>query len=143
LCIQVFVSYTTRQIMTKRTQIILSWILAISMVWLPLSVSAEMSLSLPANDHCHEVNFAAAKTLVDSLSARMVAQKKACCEYCGDNCKVCSGLVSCSHSSNHVSPFIIITQSFSQSLQIVQILIEQNLPYHSWITIPAFRPPVV
>jgi len=129
--------------MTKRTQIILSWILAISMVWLPLSVSAEVLLPLQVKDHCHEMYFAAAKTSVDSQSAKVVVQKKVCCEHCGDSCKVCSGLASCSHSTNHVSPFIIITQSFSQSLQIVQISIEQTLPYHNWITVPAFRPPVV
>jgi hypothetical protein len=132
--------------MTKRTQIILSWILAISMVWLPLSVSAEVSPPpLQVKDHCHEMSSAATKTSIDSQSAKVkvVVQEKAYCEHCEDNCKACSGLTSCGHSANHVSPVIIFTQAFSQSLQIVQISIEQTLPYHNWITIPAFRPPVV
>jgi len=42
--------------MIKQVHTILCWILTISLVWLPLTVSADISLSLINKDSCHEMN---------------------------------------------------------------------------------------
>ncbi|VAW50361.1 hypothetical protein MNBD_GAMMA05-1382 [hydrothermal vent metagenome] len=129
--------------MQKRRHKILSWFLTILLMWLPLSVSADISIPAQERDNCHEVSFDAAKVSASDHSVERVAHKQVCCDQCGDQCNACSGLSSCGHSLSHVSPFIIIHQHTSQSLQLVRNSIEQYFQYQNWIILPDFRPPVV
>lgn len=145
--------------MKNRVHTVLCWILAVSLVWLPLSVSAGISLSSIDKNACHEMNstmpdhnMAGHKmnsamtdqaTAVDSsIQDSMI--KKGCCGHCDNNCAACTSNMSCGKNVHHGSPFIIITQYFfNSSLQISQSPIEYIVQYHSQIISPDFRPPVV
>ena len=130
--------------MTNRVHTILCWILAISLVWLPLSVSADISLSSTENNNCHEINSVMpGQVAVSDNSMNESMLQKGCCDHCGNNCVACTGLSSCGHSSNHASPFIILNHYSSQSQQRIQSSIEQFVQYHNQIITPDIRPPVV
>ena len=144
--------------MKKPVHTILCWILAVSLVWLPLSVSAGISLPSVDKNSCHEMN----STMPDhnmpghKMNSAMTKQataidsamqdsmiKKGCCGHCDNNCVACTGNLSCGQNLHHVSPFIITTQHFSKSLQISQSPIEHIVQYHNQIISPDIRPPVV
>ncbi len=139
--------------MSKRVHTTICWILAVSLVWLPLSVSAGISLSSIDKNACHEMNstmpdhkmnsaMTDQATAVDSSMQNSMI-KKGCCGHCGNNCVACTSNLSCGQNGHHVSPFIIITQYFSKSLQISQSSIEHIVQYHNQIISPDIRPPVV
>ncbi len=130
--------------MKKRAHTILSWILAISLVWLPLSVSADISLFSPEKNNCHEMNAVVsghATALNNSMHESMM--QKDCCDHCDNNCVACTGMTSCGHNSNHASPFVLFNQFSSQPQYLAQSLIEQFVQYHNQIITPDIRPPVV
>ena len=130
--------------MTKRVHTILCWILAISLVWLPLSVSADISLSSTDKGSCHELNAAMpgqAAVINNSMHESMM--QKGCCDQCVDNCVACIGMSSCGNSSNHVSSFILFDQYSSQSLPLIQFSTQHFVQYHNQIIIPDIRPPIV
>ena len=130
--------------MTKRVHTILCWILAMSLVWLPLSVSADIPQSSTNKDTCHEMNSAMpgqAEVINNSLHESMM--QKGCCDQCVDNCVACIGMSSCSNSSNHVSSFILFDQYSSQSLSLIQFSTQHFIQYHNQIITPDIRPPIV
>ena len=130
--------------MTNRVHTILCWILAISLVWLPLSVSADILLSSTEKNNCHEmISVMPGQAAVSGNSMKESVLQKDCCDQCGNNCVACTGLSSCGHSSNHTSPFILFNQYSFQSLYLAQSLVEQFVQYHNQIITPDIRPPVV
>ena len=129
--------------MTNRVHTILCWILAISLVWLPLSVSADISLSSTEKNTCHEMNSVMQDQAVNNSAMNASMMQKGCCDQCDNNCVACTGLSSCGHSSNHASPFIVLNHYSSQSQQRIQSSIEQFVQYHNQIITPDIRPPVV
>ena len=130
--------------MTKRAHTILSWILAMSLVWLPLSVSADISQSLTNKDTCHEMNSAmpAQATVVNNSMHESMMQKD-CCDQCVDNCVACTGISSCGNGSNHVSAYIQFDQFSSQSHPLIQFSTQHFVQYHNHIITPDIRPPIV
>ncbi len=129
--------------MTNRVHTILCWILAISLIWLPLSVSADISLVSTEKDSCHEMNSVMQDQIVNNSAINESMLQKGCCDQCDNNCVACTGLFSCGHSSNHASPFILFNQYAFQSLPLIQSSIEHFVQYHSQIITPDIRPPVV
>ena len=144
--------------MKKRVHTILCWILAISLVWLPLSVSADILQSSISKERCHEMNSSMSghdmsdhsrhsainnqtATLDNSMHKAM--KQKGCCDQCDGSCNGCVGMTSCGHSPNHVSAFILFDQHSSQSIPLIQFSIEQSVQYHNQIITPDFRPPIV
>lgn len=149
-----FVSINSDKTMKKRVHTILCWILAISLVWLPLSVSAGISLSSTDKNACHEMNSTTmpGHKMKSTMSGQVRAinnsmhksmMQKDCCGHCDNSCVACEGMSSCGHSSNHVTPYILFTQYFFQSLQLASSSIEHLVQYHSQIITPDFRPPIV
>lgn len=139
--------------MKNRVHTVLCWILAVSLVWLPLSVSAGISLSSTEKNACHEMNLTMSGHKMNSAMSGQVTvidnsmhksmMRKGCCGHCGNNCAACTSNLSCGQNVHHVSPFIIITQYFFKSLQTSQFPIEYFVQYHSQITTPDIRPPLV
>jgi hypothetical protein len=144
--------------MTKRVHTILCWILAISLVWLPLSVSADISMPSIDKNTCHEMNSTmrghdmSIHSMHSVLSSQMAVadnpmhesmMQKGCCDNCDNNCVACNGMTSCGHSSNHVSAFIIFNRDLSLSQKLTLSSIEYIVQYHSQIITPDFRPPIV
>jgi len=153
--------------MTKRVHTILCWILAMSLVWLPLSVSADISQSSTNKDVCHKMDSTMPMSMLghDMSNRSMLDQsrhsamtspitvidnsmhesmmQKGCCDQCADSCVACVGLTSCGQSPNHVSAFILFNRYSSQSLPLIQFSIEQFVQYHNQIITPDIRPPIV
>ncbi len=142
--------------MTKRVHTILCWILAISLVWLPFSVSADFSFSSTENNTCHKMSSDLAghghtavsdnsihKSMVMPLSVNNSMNLKGCCDQCDNDCTGCFGMTSCAHSSNHAPTIIAFNKVLSQSLQLAQSSIGSSVQYHSQIITPDFRPPIV
>ena len=142
--------------MTKRVHTILCWILAISLVWLPFSVSAGFSLSSTENNACHEMSSDMAghghsavsdNSMHESMAMALPVHKsmnlKGCSDQCDSDCAGCIGMTSCVHSSNHAPTIIAFNKYLSQSLQLTQSSIEPSAQYHSQIITPDFRPPIV
>ena len=139
--------------MIKRVYTILCWILAISLVWLPLSVSAGISLSSTEKSACLEMNstmpghemksvMSGQATAIDNSMHESMMQK-GCCGNCENNCVACVGMTSCGQSSNHVSACIIFNKDISLSQKLTTFSIERFVQYHSQIITPDIRPPVV
>jgi len=156
--------------MSKRVHTILCWILALSLVWLPLSVSAGFSLQSPEKNHCqkmdstmpgHKMGSTMAGHKMDStmpdhkMASGMIEhvandsimnksmRLKKCCGHCKNDCANCTAMSSCIHNSNNSSVFIISNQYFSQIFILAQSSIEQFIQYHNQIITPDIRPPVV
>ncbi len=142
--------------MTKRVHTILCWILAISLVWLPFSVSADYSLSPTKNNTCHKMSSDMAghghaavsdlsmhEPMVMPLSADKPMNLNGLCDQCDNDCTGCIGMTSCVHSSNHAPTIITFNKVLSQSLQLTQSSIGFSAQYHSQIITPDFRPPIV
>ena len=153
--------------MTKRVHTILCWILAISLVWLPLSVSADILQSSTNKDACHKMNSAMPMSMLGhNMSDRIISDysrlsamsgqtaaidgsmhesmmQKGCCDQCADSCVACTGMASCGHSPNTVSAFILFNRYSSRSLPLFQTSIEQFVQYHNQIITPDIRPPIV
>ena len=142
--------------MTKRVHTILCWILAISLTWLPFSVSADFTSSQTENEPCHEMNsdmagrshtavsdHAMHESMVMALPVEKSMNLKGCCDQCDNDCTGCIGMTSCVHSSNHAPTIITFNKVLSQSLQLTQSSIGFSAQYHSQIITPDFRPPIV
>ncbi len=130
--------------MIKQVRTILCWVLAISLVWLPLSVSAGISLPSTEKNACHEMNSAMsdqAAVIVNSEHELMM--QKGCCDNCDNNCVACTGMTSCGQSSNHVLACIVFNKDISLSQKLIQSSIEHFVQYHSQIISPDIRPPLV
>lgn len=130
--------------MTKQVHTILCWVLAISLVWLPLSVSAGISLSSTEKNACHEMSSAMsgqAAVIVNSKHESMM--QKGCCDNCDNNCVACTDITRCNQSSNHVLACIVFTKDISLSQKPIQSSIEHFVQYHSQIISPDIRPPIV
>ena len=156
--LQMFIRLYLEKTMKKRVHTILCWILAISLVWLPLSVSAGISLSSTEKNTCHEMNstmpghnmpahkmnstMTGQASVIDN-SMRETMMQKGCCDNCDDNCVACIGMTSCGQSSNHVSTIIICNKKISQSQILTQSSIEHFVLYHNQIITPDIRPPIV
>jgi len=139
--------------MKKRVHTILCWILTLSLVWLPLSVSADFSLPSTDKNSCHQMDSAMSGHKLKSVMIEHVTvsdstiqeskMQKGCCDNCDNNCVACTGMTSCGQNSNHVSTFIISKIDILQSQNISQPSIEHIVLYHSQIISPDNRPPVV
>lgn len=138
--------------MTNRVHTILCWMLAISLVWLPFSVSADFSLSQTENEPCHEMNsdmtghghsVVSDNSMHESMVMALPVHKSMNLKGCCDNNCTCAGMTSCVHSSHHVPTIITFNKYFSQSLHLTQSSIESFAQYHSRIITPDFRPPIV
>ena len=115
-----------------------------SLIWLPLSVSADISPPSTNKDTCHEINSAMpgqAAVINNSMHESMKQQD--CCGQCVDSCVACTGMSSCGHSSNPVLAFILFDKFSSQSLPRSQFSTEQFIQYHNQITAPDIHPPIV
>ena len=150
-----FIRIYLEKTMKKRVHTILCWILAISLVWLPLAVSAGISLSSTEKNTCHEMNstmpghnmpahkmnstMTGQATVIDN-SMRESMMQKGCCD---NNCVACISMTSCGQGSNHVSAFIKFNKEISLSQKLTQSSIEHFVQYHSQIISPDIRPPVV
>ena len=141
--------------MTKQVHTILCWILALSLVWLPFSVSAEITLSSTVRTTCHEMNSTTTDydmsihSMHSAMSVQTVAidnsmhesmMQKGCCD---NDCIACAGSAPCGHSSNHVSVVILLDQYSSQPHPRIQFPIEQFVQYHNQIITPDIHPPIV
>jgi len=128
--------------MTKQVHTILCWLLALSLVWLPFSVSADTPLSITGKATCHEVNpvMSVQATVIDSSMYESMIQKSCCCD---SDCVACANIASCQHSSNHVSAFILFNQHSPESHPRIQFSIERSIQYHSHTITPDIRPPIV
>lgn len=144
--------------MKKQVHTILCWVLAISLAWLPLSVSADFSLPSTEKSDCQGMNMTmpghdmsvhsmhsaiSGQTAVIDNSRHQSLMKKDCCDNCDNNCVACTGMISCSPGSNHISAFIIFNKDISLSQKLTQSTIEHLVQYHSQIIAPDIRPPVV
>ena len=142
--------------MTKRVHTISCWILAISLVWLPFSVSANFSQSSTESNACHEMrsdmtghgrsavsDHAMHESMVMALPVEKSMNLKGCCDQCDNDCTGCTSMTSCTHSSNQSPTIIAFNKVLSQSLQLTQSSIEPSAQYHSQIITPDFRPPIV
>ncbi len=138
-----------------------------SLVWLPLSVSADISLSTTGKASCYEMNLTMPMSMpghdmsTHSIHSAMTDQatdldvsvtdkathesmmKQGCCDQCDENCDACVGMSSCKHRSNGVSAFILFDQYSSQSHPLAKFSIEQSVQYHNQIITPDIRPPIV
>jgi len=144
-----------------------------SLVWLPFSVSAEISLFSTDKDSCHEMSstmsghdmsghdMSVHDMPVQSMPSVMSGQaaesnnsmmnnsmhesmmQKGCCDHCGNDCVACVGIASCGHSSNYVSTFILIDQYSFESHPLIQFSTVQSVQYHNQIITPDIRPPIV
>lgn len=139
--------------MIKQVRTILCWVLAISLVWLPLSVSAGISLPSTEKNACHEINSAMPDHKMNSAMSDQAAvivnsehesmMQKGCCDNCDNNCVACTGMTSCGQSSNHVLACIVFNKDISLSQKLIQSSIEHFVQYHSQIISPDIRPPLV
>jgi hypothetical protein len=129
--------------MTNRVHTILCWILAISLVWLPLSASADIPLVSTEKDSCHEMNSVLQDQTVNNSAMNASMLQKDYCDCCENSCVACTGPSSCCHSPNNASPFILFNQYAFQSLPLMQSSIEQFAQYYNQIITPDIRPPVV
>lgn len=139
--------------MKKQIHTILCWILAITLVWLPLTASADFSLPSTEKNTCQEMNstmpghkmnsvMSGQATAIDNSTHESMMQKD-CCNNSENNCVACIGMTSCGQSSNHVSGFVIFNKDISLSQKLTQSSIEHFVQYHSQIISPDIRPPVV
>ncbi len=149
--------------MSKRVHTTICWILAVSLVWLPLSVSADISLRSIEKNSCHEMNSTmpghdmsvhdmpsavsgkiteSDDAMIDNTMSKSMMQK-GCCDQCGNDCLACTGMSTCGHSSHHASPFTLSNQYSFQPLYLAQALIKQFIEYHNQIITPDIRPPIV
>ena len=130
---------------------ILCYLIAISLVMLPFSVSSETSLSFLNQVPCHAMSVngsvhvmsehvmdsAIMKHFADGAS---IAQMDSC-DCCGDNCS-CSGMSGCGDNADHAPVFIIIGQHYEHPLELSKLIINPPVLSHINITLPAFRPPI-
>ncbi len=140
--------------MKNRISTILCWILTVSLVWLPLSVSAGVSLSSLKTDskHCEEMVTDASSGLTGQLQKKDIStpalqrhtfNDKGCCHECGSNCSACLAGSSCMHNVSHASPFLIYNRYTFQLVEQARFSIGHHVPYLSQITSPDIRPPVI
>ena len=130
--------------MRKRVHTVLCWLLAISMVWLPFSVTANSSLFSKTTHHCHEMTMNTSDQVVTAHSMVDISMlQKDCCGHCGDGCVACTGMSTCSHSSCHSSAFIKIDLHFEHLIQLTQSVAEYLAQYPNQIITPDIRPPIV
>ncbi len=141
--------------MKKRVHTILCWILAMSLTWLPLAVSADFSPPSTEKNVCHEMSSAMpghnmSSAMNDqvavsnnSIHESMMQKEKDNCDDCESNCAACIGMTSCGQNSNHFSAFIIFNKDVLQSQNLSQASIEHIVQYHNQIISPDFRPPIV
>jgi len=133
-----------------------------SLVWLPLSASADISPSSKDKEVCHEMSLAMLMstpgsdmsdhsghsamtnqpTVIDNAMHQSMKQK-GCCDQCADSCVACVGMTPCGHSPNHVSAFILFNQYSSQYLSLIQFSTQYFVQYHNQIITPDIRPPIV
>lgn len=141
--------------MKKRVHTVLCWILAMSLTWLPLAVSADFSPPFTENNSCHDMNSAMSSHNMssvmndqvavsnNSMHESMMQKEKGYCDNCESNCATCIGMTSCGQNSNHFSAFIIFNKDILQSQNISQASIEHIVQYHNQIISPDFRPPII
>lgn len=144
--------------MSKRIHTILCWILAISLVWLPLTVSADTSIFSTIKNNCHEMNstMRGHDMSTHSMNSAMSSQvavtdnamhesmmQKGHCDNCDNDCTSCAAMTSCSHSPNHISAYIIFNKNISLSKRITQFSFEHTVQYLNQIITPDLHPPIV
>jgi hypothetical protein len=129
-----------------------------SLVWLPLSVSADTTISSTNKNNCHEMNSTmrghdmSTHSMNSAMSSQVAVTDNAMhesmmqkdhCDNCDNDCTSCISMTSCGHSSNHVSACIIFNKDISLSQKNTQSSFEHIVQYHSQIITPDFRPPIV
>jgi len=129
--------------MRKRIHTVLCWLLTISMVWLPFSVTANSYLFSKTTNHCHEMTTTMSDQTVNAHSMDKSVVQKDDCGYCGDNCVACTGMSTCCHSSCHTSAFIKVDLHFVDLILLTQSVSEYHAQYHNQIITPDIRPPIV
>ena len=128
--------------MRKSVCTVLCWLLAVSMVWLPFSVTANSSLFSKTPEHCHEMTSAMSSQTVNAQSTDESMLQKDDCRHCGDSCD-CTSMSTCSNSSYHTSAFIKIDIHFLGFIQPAQSISEYHAQYPSQIITPDIRPPII
>jgi len=76
-----------------------------------------------------------------SMTKSMV--KKGYCDHCEDACVTCAGMATCNHCAKNSSAFNKVDLHFTYSIHLAQTITEFLTQYHSQITIPDIRPPIV
>jgi len=127
---------------------ILCYLLMATLVWLPMSLSAEVMLASFSDSGCHDLNPVTAVSVNHQSKHIVNAQEKlmshkGCCDHCDNNCSNCTGMSSCGHGSNHVSAFIVYSPYLIQSRYLSVSSSEYAIQYLNQIIIPDIRPPVV
>ena len=128
--------------MVIRNHTILCWLLAFSLVWLPLAVSADNDLHSTDNDNCQEMHSVMRGPSIADHSMNKPMMQKKCCDCCDNGCN-CIDMSACSNATGHTLVCIMLDRNFSQSFQMTQSKLEQITQYFSQTTLPNFRPPIV
>jgi len=128
--------------MNKGVHTVLCWLLAVSMVWVPISVSASFSLISKISEHCHEMTTTMSNQIDSAHSMDRSSIQKDGCRQCGDSCD-CTSMTTCAHGSSHTSAFIKIDYILLCLIQSTQNVSEHHARYPSQIITPDIRPPIV
>ncbi|MFK5892690.1 MAG: hypothetical protein QM504_05675 [Pseudomonadota bacterium] len=82
------------------------------------------------------------QVVMGSMSQSMLQQD--CCDHCDNDCVACSGISTCSNNSTgHNSALIKTDLHFTYFINHTQTTSGYFVLYHSQITAPGFRPPIV
>jgi len=127
---------------TKRNNSILCWLLAVTLAWLPLSVSADASMLSASTTQGHEINSALhGHAGMHSMEDGAIL-KKTCCDDCGSS-NSCTEISGYNNKTGEISSFIVMDQNFTQYFQLVQSDTRHPARYHSLTSGPNIRPPIV
>ncbi len=138
--------------MTLQSRTFLCWMLAISLIWLPFSVSADIQTSSKAGHNCHDADSvmtmhamtvpAVAKNIpMKGMSMSDTQMSGSCCDHCDDGIS-CATMMSCGISATHVTFITAFSPDAVDVEGISQFLIDRFLRYQSHIITPDIRPPV-
>lgn len=129
--------------MIKQVHIFLCWILAVSLFWLPLTVSASISLSQAAESPCHEMSSSSQMPNMahSGMAERSMTESMDTKNCCDNDCQHCKQ--SCKHCLNDVFSGVLYTPRFMQTASYVQFQADQFVQYFSFYSPPDLQPPVV
>lgn len=121
---------------------ILCWFLAMSLVWLPLTVSADVLESSLVKHNCHDMSSSMQHPMEHAVAMSNVMVEHESCNACAEDC-TCNEVSQCAHRVSQVMPFIISAQFFSKVVQLTTNAVVHVTQYQSQIISPEYRPPVV
>lgn len=122
---------------------IICWLLAITLAWLPLTASAEVSTLSTSSAPCHETSADSHKKAPELVSiVHSSTFKSTCCNDCGD-CNSSTEISGCNSKTGQIPSFIVTDKNITQYLQLIQTDTKQPAQYHSLTSSPDIRPPIV